>query len=153
MSTLAKKIDKVLKVEGDRTTNKITANLKFNDQYVTGKSAQSLNAESENGYLAISGRDDFSQLETGISPQKSNKNTVGLAKILYNWSANRNLPFGDNKKRFSFAYNAAKKQNDIGSVLYRKGGRNDVLSNEIEPLIERIQLGLDGVITEIEIVK
>lgn len=153
MSTLAKKIEKVLKVEGDRTTNKITANLKFNDQYVTGKSAQSLNAESENGYLAISGRDDFSQLETGISPTQSKKKPFKQTFYdLRGWYQNRGINRADIKTDGRI-FKATVNQRTIGSVLYRKGGRKDVFSNEIEPLIERIQLGLDGVITEIEIVK
>ena len=37
-----------------------------------------------------------------------------------------------------WAYLAARKQQIVGSVLYRLGGRTDVYSSEVQPLLKRI---------------
>jgi len=122
--------------------------------YKSGRTATSLRQETDADSLVIFAPDYFPMLETGISPSDAKrKSERDLAKALYGWSFDADMAFEDNKKRYRFALYSARKQQIQGSALYRIGGRKDIYSNEVDPLVERIKEGVGQSILDIQIIK
>lgn len=135
ISELPRFTDTVLSEELQTTSNKIGENMVRNDQVVTGRTKNSLRVEVANNVGAIWGAGHIDTLETGISPQRSRlENTLdAVYRKIHVWQGNRGFSW---KKQHSFA--AARKQQIVGSVLYRLGGRTDVFTSEEIPTIKRI---------------
>ncbi len=93
-------------------------------------------------------------METGISPSQSKEISFGtLQGRLSQWADSEFGGFKTMYREMKFAYNAAKKQQSLGSRLYRAGGRTDIFSNEVQPLLDRLKNSLGEAITDIELVK
>ena len=167
MLTFENDITKVLIEEGDATINLISSNIFKNGityaginrtgtnisggktgQNASGKTIQSIKKEVKQNTLTISGRDKFSNLETGTPPGSG-----VTTDMIYQWSKYKGIPFLTDKKRYWFSQYAANRINKDGSLLFRKGGRKDVYTNEVEPLVKRISDRIDTVIYELKIIE
>lgn len=114
----------------------------------SGKTIQSMKVTATDTELIISGREKFSNLETGVLP-----GTMTPPATLYTWSKFKGIPFKDDKKRFFFAQRAANKINANGSLLYRFGGRRDIYTNEVEPLMKAIADNIEQRFYEIKLIE
>ena len=158
----------ILKKEGENTINRIGGNIfkagitrqginrtgtNISGAKVganaSGKTIQSMKVTATETELIITGREGFSMLETGISPQQS----TATPDKLYQWSKHKQIPFKTDKARFFAAKAWATNQKVKGSLLYRFGGRKDIFTNEVDPLVEAISNQIDKRFTEINIVK
>lgn len=155
-----KRISEILYYQGNKTVNNIVQNMMKpiapfgRPRYASGRTATSLKVEADSESLSIIAPDYFEQLETGISPAQSRKRNVSaLAKSLYGWSFDAEISIPDKKQRFSFAFNASKKQQEVGSILYRRGGQRDIYTTEVQPLLERITKSISNELINIQIVK
>ena len=140
-----KSIQQMLYKEGSLTVVDIVKSMlkpvaPFNKpRYASGRTATSLRVEAEPELLSIYAPDYFDQLETGISPAQSQKKNVSkLARNLYGWTFNAEIDFENKKDRFKFSFNSAKKQQSVGSVLYRRCGQRDIYSDKVQPLVTKI---------------
>ena len=143
-----KKLREIVYKEGNLTLAAITKNMikersGFYSPYTTGRTATSMRVDAEIDKLEIWAPEHMDTLETGISParSKSNGSVANLATKMYQWSIDKPIDFLNGttpKQRARWSQRAANKQQTVGSWLYRKGGRKDIYSNEVEPLQERL---------------
>ncbi len=167
MLKLEAEINKVLNDEAEATINLISSNIFKNGithsginrtgtnisggktgQNASGKTIQSIKKTVKDNSLLITGREKFSELETGTRP-----NSGVTVDAIYQWSKYKGLPFQNDNKRFWFSKYAANKINKDGSLLFRMGGRKDVYTNEVQPLIARIFKGIDKVFYDIKLIE
>jgi len=121
---------KILSEGANKTINGIVASIIKNGQNASGKTIQNLHEEVSPNRLIIWGND---YIEKGTPP-----NSGLVFNTLYFWSQYKGMTFGSNKERFFFARNATNKINEEGSLLFRKGGRKDVYSDKVQPLMDNI---------------
>lgn len=114
----------------------------------SGRTIQSMKVTANETELIITGREGFSMLETGISPQQS----TATSDKLYQWSKHKQIPFRNDKQRFFAAKAWAANQKKEGSLLFRLGGRKDVFTNEVEPLVKAIENQIEKRFYEIKLV-
>lgn len=127
----------ILFEELERTRLEIISSMKTNNQYVTGKTAASLHTEATNDSGILYGADYFDTLETGISPFQSKMNPFSYTFYrLKTWYHKKGITnnAGDDPRIGMATVN----QREIGSVLFRKGGRTDVFTDKVNPLTQRI---------------
>ena len=130
--------------EANKTIGFIGANIFKNKQKASGRSILSLHSELKGNDLIIWGREGFDVLEKGNPP-----GTKVSIDILYQWAKDKDLPFKNDTDRFWFAKNTSRIIDEKGTLLFRKGGRKDVYTSEIEPLEKRItQRITDNIINE-----
>ena len=136
---------RILSEEGNKTINGIAASIIKNGQNASGKTIQNLHEEVSPNGLIIWGNE---YIEKGTPPKS------GLVfDTIYLWSQYKQMTFGSNKERFFFARNATNKINEEGSLLFQKGGRKDVYSDKVQPLIERISERLGKEIVNIKLIE
>jgi hypothetical protein len=135
ISELVRFTDTVLSEELQTTSNKIGENMVRNNQVVTSRTKNSLRVDVGGNVGAIWGAGHIDTLETGITAERSRlENTLdALYRKMHVWQGNRGLGW-----KSSQSFMAAKKQQIIGSVLYRLGGRTDVFTSEQLPTLKRI---------------
>jgi hypothetical protein len=148
MQLNTKKLREIVYKEGNLTLVNITKNMikersGFYSPYTTGRTATSIRVEAEIDSLEIWAPDHIDTLETGISParSKANGSVANLATKIYQWTIDKPIEFLNGvtpKQRARWSMRQAKKQQRIGSFLYRQGGRTDIYSNEAEPLQNRL---------------
>ena len=130
---------KVLTEEGRNFSTRVKQNIRGAKLTKSGRTENSLREDVTQESLIVWGREDFQNIEKGISPQESKKvNFQQLKANIYNWSKYLPLNFSNTKERYNFAWNTSTKQNELGSLLFRKGGRKDIYSNELQPLYDSI---------------
>lgn len=128
----------ILFEELERTRLEIISSMKTNNQYVTGKTAASLHTEATNDSGILYGADYFDTLETGISPFQSRINPFKTTfYALRQWYQDKGINRMD-VKTDGRIFKATVNQREIGSVLFRKGGRTDVFTDKANPLTQRI---------------
>ena len=136
---------RILSEEGNKTINGIAASIIKNGQNASGKTIQNLHEEVSPNELIIWGNE---YIEKGTPPNQ------GLVfNTIYLWSQYKQMTFGSNKERFFFAKRATNKINEEGSLLFQKGGRRDVYSDKVQPLIERISERLGKEIVNIKLIE
>ena len=136
---------RILSDEGNKTINGIAASIIKNGQNASGKTIQNLHEEVSPNELIIWGNE---YIEKGTPP-----NSGLVFNTLYFWSQYKKMSFGSNKERFFFARNTTNKINQEGSLLFRKGGRKDVYSDKVQPLIEHISERVGKEIVNIELIE
>ena len=122
-------LSKVLQEEGQTTIQTIAANVWRNKQNATGTAINSLNETVTSNTLTIKAVDYFPNLESGTKP-----GTYVSSKAINTWANAKGYWQGDNFR----ANTISRRIFNSGSLLFRKGGRKDVYTNEIQPLINRI---------------
>lgn len=134
ISELPKYSQQVLQEEMAVAAQNISENMKRNKQVVSGRTIRSLRVEATSNEGTLYAADHFDTLESGISPERSRMDSLPKLYVKLNvWQQARG--FGWKKSQ---AFMAARKQQIEGSVLYRLGGRSDVYSSEIDPMLRRI---------------
>ena len=136
---------RILSDEGNKTINGIAASIIKNGQNASGKTIQNLHKEVSQNELIIWGNE---YIEKGTPPHS------GLVfNTLYFWSQYKQMQFDSNKNRMWFSKRAAYNINQEGSLLFRKGGRRDVYSDKVQPLIERISERVGKEIVNIKLIE
>ena len=115
-------------------------------QNASGSLIQSLKSNVNASELSISGYDYIKTLEEGLPP-----GTFVPVEKLFLWTQHKNMPFISNESRFNFALHASNSIQRNGSLLYRFGGRTDVYTDEVKPLVERIMNEIGEVIVNTKI--
>lgn len=137
-------IQDILKEEGDATVQRIAGNIFRNKQNASGKTIASLKNTTTPTSLDISGASHIKTLQTGVLP-----GTFVTAATINTWANNKGYWSGYNYR----ANTIARRIFNFGSLLYRKGGRQDVWSNEVQLLVERIENRIEQRFYEIKIVE
>lgn len=142
-------VNKLLLDEGRLFSKRVKSNLSSKKITKSGKTEKSIKEEVSNQILIVWGRHDFHNLEKGVSPNEAQRlNFQQLKNNIYEWSKYLPLTFADNKKRYSFAWNVSNKIVQVGTKLYRDGGRKDIYSNEFQPLYDAITDKIGKIIIE-----
>lgn len=153
MSDYIKKIGEDVKVvltkDGKAFSERVKTNLRSKGISKSGRTENSIHETASIDNLIVWGREDFQNLETGVSPADAKRlNFTQLKANIYEWSKFLPLSFENNKKRYSFAWNVSNKIVSFGTQLYQKGGRKDIFSNEFQPLYDNITNQIGKIIIE-----
>ena len=153
VSNINNRVSDVLRRNLEITKEDVKKSMAANNQVVTGKTANSLRVDVSGNEGILWGAEHIDTLETGISPQRSNmeswtKTWAGL----FHWVQNKGFIY-DMSKASSFATRATEIQREQGSVLFRAGGRFNVYSDKVEPLVERIKDELGEIIINTKILE
>lgn len=140
ITELPKYTQDVLQEELTVTARQIGDNMFRNKQVVSGRTRASLRVEAQPYSGAIYGAEHIDTLEKGISPERSRMRSLGhvRSKLAIWVQMKGGFSFNRGINEQQWAYLAARKQQIVGSVLYRLGGRTDVYSSEVQPLLKRI---------------
>ena len=146
---LTPKVEEVLDRELKITSENIKQNMQRNNQVATRRTIASINHKAIGVYGYIAGAEHIDTLEKGISPERSmlfswKQTFAGL----YRWAPAKGL-----RVTSRVLANMVNTQRQVGSVLFRKGGRFDVYSNEVDPLIERIKNAIGNIIINTKIIE
>ena len=152
MSGLSIKIADVLEEEGKLAVTQIVESMIANGQWASGRTGISLRVEADETKMIVYAPDYFETLETGISPQMARSASSFLRKKLYGWSIDKGMIFADQKERWRFSSNASRVMQESGSMLFRAGGRDDVYSDKVNPLVERIKQRLSERIVNVKLI-
>lgn len=129
---LSEEIRKILLEELEDLRRRITENMAGADLIVTGKTRDSMAASVQGNAGTLVGRQAFATLETGSRPWSRRPKYVPrfFADLIGEWIDKRGLDL--NK------WAVARTIIDQGSSLYRKGGRSDIYSPELQKTIDNI---------------
>lgn len=153
VSNINNRVSDVLRRNLEVTKEDVKKSMAANNQVVTSKTANSLRVDVSENEGILWGAEHIDTLETGISPQRSNmeswtKTWAGL----FHWVQNKGFIYDMSKASF-FATRATEIQREQGSVLFRAGGRFNVYSDKVEPLVERIKDELGEIIINTKILE
>ena len=101
-------------------------------QKASGRTIASLRIEVDNDGGTLFGRKAFGTLETG---RKGGRVPKGFYHIILQWVKDKKIQV---EKPKTFAYFVARKIAKEGTSLYRRGGRDDIYSNEIPKTTESV---------------
>ena len=127
------KIEGILSKNLDTTIVEIKESMALNDQNVTGQTANSLRRDVSANEGVIYGAEHFNTLEQGIRP-----GVFIHGQVLFQWGIAKNLFSASNTADLDFAWNISEKIREEGSLLYRLGGRENVYTDKVSILTERI---------------
>lgn len=129
---LTAEVRQILLEELEDLRKRITENMAGADLIVTGRTRDSMNASVQGNAGTLTGRQAFATLEKGSRPWSRRPKYVPrfFADLIGEWIDKRGLSL--NK------WAVARTIIDQGSRLYRKGGRNDVYSPELQKTIDKI---------------
>lgn len=154
MPNLSVSIRELLYDESHRVANEIIESVIANGQSASGRTISQIRPESTDTELAIYAPDYFPTLETGISPAMAmGVNISFLKRRIYGWSVDKGISFIDKKARWWFSTNTATSMQEVGSKLFRSGGRRDVYSDKVEPLIQRLSERISRSLIEYKIIQ
>jgi len=147
-------IERTLREEMENLSTRIKSNMQTANQVASGNLIKSMRVESTDFSASLWALDYFENQEKGISPEESRKkDTIFLRNDIFSWSQKKGLNFTNNSERARFSWYAANKQHELGSVLFRKGGRKDIYSNEIPKTIQLITEKVSNIIINTNIIK
>lgn len=129
---LSEDIRQILREELEALRSRIAANMTAADQVATGKTRDSMRVEVNADAGVLFGRQAFATLETGSRPWSKQPKRVPkfFADLIGEWIDAKGLDLN----KWAVAHSIIRK----GSQLYRKGGRADIYSPEIQKTIDRI---------------
>lgn len=141
----------ILESRGYDAVRNIVDNIKYNRSpaspndvaWASGTSANTTYAKADNNSLSIYG---YEYLEKGY------RGKVDFERI-FQWTFDKQLLFENQTQRRIFSARVVRKILKFGTNLYEINGREDIYTNEIEPLVQNIANDLGKAITDIQIVK
>lgn len=154
---MAKKIDfdhkaarTILVEELEQARQQIINHIRANGQNASGRTIASLHVEVKEDEGVLFGHKPFGVLETG---RRAGRVPQGFASIIYRWMQDKPLhatpvPYKtDRPHKYSpqeradrsMAAAIAHTIKTKGSLLHRKGGRDDVYSNVVPQTLERVR--------------
>jgi len=146
------KIESVLSRNLDTTISEIKESMVLNDQNVTGQTANSLRKEVIANEGIIYGAEHFKTLEEGISPEFSQRQSfIMLAEKLDTWLWQKHGTTVFRNIASPNVFNAYENQRQFGSTLFRQGGRENVYTDKVPLLTERIMNEIGEVIINTKI--
>ena len=110
-------------------------------QKASGRTIASLRVEVGDDGGTLFGRKAFGTLEHG---RRGGKVPKGFYYIILQWMKDKGIQV---EKPKTFAYFVARKIAREGTSLYRKGGRNDIYSNEIPKTTESVLRRITGLLS------
>ena len=153
VSNINNRVSDVLRRNLEITKEDVKKSMAANNQVVTGKTANSLRVDVSENEGILWGAEHIDTLEIGISPQRSNMESwIKTWAGLFHWVQNKGFIYDMSKASF-FAIRATEIQREQGSVLFRAGGRFNVYSDKVEPLVERIKDELGEIIINTKILE
>ena len=153
---IGQKVTDVLAFEGNIYKLKVVSNILKAKKNRSGETVRSIRVDTQNQDLIVWGRENFHNMETGISPQemKASISTLSYLSVRSNiaaWSKYLPLEFVNVKERFIFASNVVRNIQEKGSLLFQQGGRKDIYSNEEEALLKNISDKVGQIIVNTQI--
>lgn len=129
---LSDEVRQILREELEDLRERIIANMAKADQIVSGGTRDSLHVEIRENGGVLTGRQAFATLETGSRPWSRPPKRVPrfFADLIGKWIDAKGLYLN----KWAVAHTIIHQ----GSKLYRKGGRADIYTPELQPTIDRI---------------
>lgn len=129
---LSDEVRQILREELEDLRARIIANMAKADQIVSGSTRDSLHVEIRENGGVLTGRQAFATLETGSRPWSRPPKRVPrfFADLIGKWIDAKGLYLN----KWAVAHTIIHQ----GSKLYRKGGRADIYTPELQPTIDRI---------------
>lgn len=148
MSDLSKIVEDILNQEGQDMVDEIRENLAATGSNASGKTSESIRYEVEiegkKAALSLFGRGYIMSVETGRGPRQSSKESNFLDGMK-DWMKIKGIGSGLTQKKFDqLARFFTFRQNKLGSLLFRRGGRKDIITPVISA--ERVREVSDRVI-------
>ena len=148
----------ILQEELEAARQQIINHIRANGQNASGKTIASLRVETKDEEGVLYGHKPFGVLETG---RKAGRVPYGFASLIYQWMQDKGLhatPMPYKRQGFhkysaqeradrSMAAAIARTIKTKGSLLHRKGGRDDVYSNVVPKTLERVRQRLISLIS------
>ncbi len=131
-------LEQILDEGGQSIIDGIRDNLASSGTNATGATSESLRYEVDvqngnKGSLTVYGRGFIWGVETGRGPRKSGVKSEFIDGMM-KWMRIRGIGSGLTDKKFQqLARFFTWRQNKLGSVLFRKGGRKDIITPVINP--------------------
>lgn len=140
---IGQQVTDVLLQAGELYKLKVVSNILRAKKNRSGETVRSIRPEAKLDTLIVWGRENFHNMETGVSPEemKNSISSLSYLKVRSNiasWSKYLPLEFATIKERFMFASNVVRNIGEKGSLLFQSGGRTDIYSNEEEWLLKDI---------------
>ena len=126
----------ILKYELEILKRRIIANHIAAGQKASGRTIDSLKVETDKTSGTLFGRKAIGTVETG---RRGGRVPKGFYYVIQQWVINKGISFTSVRERNTFAYFVSKKIAAEGTSLFKKGGRNDIYSNELPSTIENIK--------------
>lgn len=103
----------------------------------SGKTGQSLEiVQISDTHAQLWGAKYIDVLDTG---RKAGKVPRGFYRIIREWALAKGISFATERELNTFSYFVAKKIKEHGTALYRRGGRTDILQDNISKMQDNIQ--------------
>lgn len=147
-------LKELLDIEGKWFVKTVQDNLNEKGVSKSGRTAKSFHHLATEYSLTVWGRKDFHNVEKGVSPKEAlSIEEKQFRGSLYRWAEYLPIEFETKTDRYMFAWNVSNKLRDIGSLLFREGGRTDIYTQEMPKLIERIKNAAAEKIMKIKIIE
>ena len=144
LTTIVSATEQMLKSESADFIQKVQGNIREaypHNDYLRG-AADTMKDATVGETLTVMGWKYFENVEKGIPPLISFiplKPANPLVRVqLYNWSIRKGYSFDSDSERKSFAYYLRRKILNFGTKLFRRGGRSDIYTPEIDVLIKNV---------------
>jgi len=148
---IGQKVTDVLAFEGNIYKLKVVSNILKTKKNRSGETVRSIRVDAQNQDLIVWGRENFHNMETGISPVEAKQNDFAFLKAkIWGWSKYLPLDF-TNGQRAKFSFNVSNSLREKGSLLFQQGGRKDIYSNEEEALLKNISDKVGQIIVNTQI--
>lgn len=137
--------DMVISDELEKLRIRIKNNIINQGLSASGRTANEMHVEMEQGVGRLYGRAYFGTMETG---RKAGAAPKGFYEVIKQWAIDKRFVFETVRDRNTFAYFVARKIVAQGTKLHREGGRNDIYSKEIPAAVEAIKNRVSSVFVE-----
>lgn len=143
LTNITQQTEAMLKAESADFIKTVQGNIRSaypDNDYIRG-AADTMRDDTNGETLTVWGWKYFENVEKGIPPLIGFplKPANPLVRVrLYDWSIKKGINFESDSKRKSFAYLLRRKILREGTLLYRKGGRADIYTPEIDKLIQSV---------------
>lgn len=143
LTDITRKTETMLKSESNQFIEVVQGKIRSaypDNDYIRG-AADTMRDDTRGETLTVWGWKYFENVEKGIPPLIgfTLKPANPLVRVqLYNWSIRKGISFDSDSKRKSFAYLLRQKILREGTSLYRRGGRADIYTPEIDKLIQSV---------------
>lgn len=131
---------------------RVAENILSKGVFASGRTTESMRVDVSGDTGIMWGRENFSNIEEGVSPAEAKLKSSTLANSIYWWSMSKGIEFANESKRNSFARIVANNLEYYGSWLYRNGGRKDIYTSEVPQLIKEVSENTTNAIVQTKII-
>lgn len=137
-------IKEILSDEMSLLAGRVISNIIRNKQNATGALIKSIRVEATETTGSLFAYDYLPNLESGTLP-----GTYVTSEIINRWANAKGFWTGDNYR----ASTISRLIMNSGSLLFRKGGRKDVYTNEIPLTVQNLENRISGAIINTKIIE